>query len=239
MQLEQSPKLEMEYSEHFKAVIERHSALLYKMADNLLQDLIDDPERIKLGEGQIAKVFTIGHKTKPCCIKIIKKSEDRRHVQQNYDINREFDFQLQLANHDIDGVSVPRPYAKATLPQHSIEFFIMERVNGVSLQDVMDRGADLPEGFNLELFFDKLEKFMNDMNENKHIYHRDFHSGNVMVDMNGNPWVIDFGAANHIVGDDPLQEENPDSSIIKHMSDVARLNRMRIDMRKYLTNLEK
>ncbi len=77
----------------------------------------------------------------------------------------------------------------------------MERLDAVSIKDVIEKRAVLPTTFNFETFFKKLRVFISKMHE-KGIYHRDLHEGNIMIDDNGNPCVIDFGKAARGFGDD-------------------------------------
>lgn len=73
---------------------------------------------------------------------------------------------------------------------------MMDKIDGVSLLEVIRNGAVLPEGFNVDAFFEKLEKAVTLLNEHG-IYHRDLtnNAGNVMIDRNGEPWIVDFGSA--------------------------------------------
>lgn len=69
----------------------------------------------------------------------------------------------------------------------------MKRLAAVSLRDVLEKDAPLPETYNHEEFFKNLRLFVAEMHA-KGIYHRDLHEGNIMVDVKtGKPCVIDFG----------------------------------------------
>lgn len=225
-------------SRHFEVLIRRHALLMQKIVINLLDDNFDTSKYQKLGEGQIAKVFTIGEHTRPCCIKVIKHMEDRGGMQIGYSVHEEYQMQLRLTQKNPNGVSVPQPYALARLPEHDVEYFMMERIDGVSLQDIFERGADVPPGFDFTTFFDALENFIQALN-NSNIYHRDLHPGNVMIDSEGKPWVIDFGAAKEVNSDNPFQEERADGTVATYSSDTGWVNRMRTMMMKHLTNNDK
>ena len=73
---------------------------------------------------------------------------------------------------------------------------VMERLKAFNLQDALDKKEDLPENFNIDDFFSALGKFISAMHEEKGIFHRDLHGGNIMIEREtGMPCVIDFGAA--------------------------------------------
>ena len=56
--------------------------------------------------------------------------------------------------------------------------------------------AELPEKFDIEIFFSHLTDFIKNMHEEKNIYHRDLFSRNILIDHEtGNPIVLDFGDA--------------------------------------------
>ena len=72
----------------------------------------------------------------------------------------------------------------------------MEEIDGVNLASILDGENPFPEGFDIDVFFEKLEMAIEILNENG-LFHRDLlnNAGNVMIDKGGNPWVIDFGRA--------------------------------------------
>lgn len=89
------------------------------------------------------------------------------------------------------------PEIRYVIKNDSLYAIAMERVDGFSLTNILEgkEGAVLPEGFSVDDFFDKLERAVSLMNENGY-FHCDLtnNAGNVMVDKEGNPWIVDFGA---------------------------------------------
>lgn len=113
----------------------------------------------------------------------------------------------------------------------------MSEVDGVSMEKIFEHAANLPDGFDVEVFITKLREAIEILNE-AGIFHRDLinNPSNVMVDKEGNPWIIDFGSA--------AQSINPgvDSRIYQVSSgaprilatDLAGIERLRIRLVHYL-----
>jgi len=146
-----------------------------------------------LGFGQTAEVFT--SETNPSlCYKIITNPVAYR---RGNDVAGESDFLSRLTSLKIEGARVPMPYY--CLMNSEIHFLLMERIDGIPIDDAIEKGAVLPQKFNLKKFFRELERFVKKMNE-LGIYHNDLHTGNIMVDRDGLPCVIDFGKAESRLG---------------------------------------
>ncbi len=222
---------------HFEQMVEHHYKLMLKMVENLLSEDYDSNEHEKLGEGNLAKVFSVGH-IHPCCIKIIKKPEHRT-VQNNYSFDHEFDFQSMVSRMSrADRVQIPRVLSSVSDPETGLDFFFMDKVDGNSLRQIFNGEASLPDNFDMDVFFGKLEKFIEDFN-NDGYYHRDLHAGNIMVDREGNPWVIDFGSSIHQPGasEDIFSEQLPDGQTIHFTSDENSLRKVMRETAKHLTSL--
>jgi len=69
---------------------------------------------------------------------------------------------------------------------------MMEKIDGVSIREVIMGTKDLPVSFDMDSFSQKIRSFVTKMNA-AGIYHRDLSAANIMVDQDGEPWVIDFG----------------------------------------------
>lgn len=224
--------------EHFREMLDKHHNLLITMAENLLLENFESAEHKKLGEGNLAKVFSVG-RIYPCCIKILKKPEHRT-VQNNYSFEHEFNFQSEVSNFsDPDSVQIPKVLA-GYVTDDGLEFFFMDMVKGNSLRQIFNGEANLPDNFDMDKFFTKVEKFIERFNSDGY-YHRDLHSGNIMVDEMGNPWVIDFGSSIHQPGssDDIFNEQLPDGQTVHFTSDENSLRKVIRETAKYLTSLNK
>jgi tRNA A-37 threonylcarbamoyl transferase component Bud32 len=154
-------------------------------------------KKVKIGTGKNAEVFVVDEEEflKKLCVKKVKKFPE---VKIN-PIDIEFDF--QDAVNEL-GIKTPRNVIMVRNKNTKEEYIIMERIMGVSLGDALDPLSTqvLPNAYVHEVFFQKLKNMIEKMHENR-IYHRDLHRGNVMCDENGNPVIIDFGAATYGYGD--------------------------------------
>lgn len=146
-----------------------------------------------LGQGMNGRVYESVRK-EFACYKVLFL-ERARQLQLN--IIREATLQ-----HDISEILQKDPTV-AQVPEvigfveHSeVIAIMMNKINGASLLQIFEGKAELPEGFDLKTFFDKLERAVLLMNQHGY-YHRDLtnNSGNVMIDVEGNPWIVDFGSA--------------------------------------------
>lgn len=152
-----------------------------------------------IGSGKTAEVFVSSLDSR-ICYKII------RHNCQEFRVasNEEGEFLSQACRLD-SSVKVPAPFY-SIVSDDGFEVLVMERLNAVSLRDILDGKAELPQHFDPEPYFEKLKRFIARMHEERNIYHRDIHPGNLMVDLDsGTPGIIDFGASIKVYG----ESENP------------------------------
>ena len=91
------------------------------------------------------------------------------------------------------------------------EYLVMEKINGYSVKDIVANPSLLPEKFNFKIFCDSLDQQIAKMHNKgglkNGIYHRDLHSGNVMINQEGLPVIIDFGTSAEGTGSDYTYEE--------------------------------
>lgn len=133
------------------------------------------------------------------------------------DIAAEADLQKDVfALGDMHGVRVPE--VNYFIKHGTVRAIAMERLNAVSIKDVLEGEAALPPAFDIEVFFDSLKRYI-DFLHDKGFYHRDLHGGNVMIDCEtGRPYVIDFGHATKYIGEEGVyQAEVVKSGRRKHI----------------------
>lgn len=157
------------------------------------EESIRGAKKTKLGSGFNAEVFAINDaegKFSELCVKKIKKNPD---VIIN-DIEDEAKLQAKAA---LAGVRTPR-YVMALRDTVTKEkYIIMERIEGISLAE----GNEMPQNFEYKKFFQELRSMLDRMHEAR-IHHRDLHGGNIMINQEGEPVIIDFGSACIAYGDD-------------------------------------
>lgn len=185
---------------------ERHFEVIKRFLENKNEEAIIacmerlDKNKKSIGVGKNAEVFAVEGESmfENLCVKKIAKLPK---VKIN-SIEEEFDFQEKV--NEI-GIRTPRNVMMVRNTETREDFIIMEKIKGNSIGDITDLKSNFftPESYNHKLFFKNLTEMIEKMHENR-IYHRDLHSGNVMIDEKGDPVIIDFGAATYGYG----QEED-------------------------------
>ncbi|MDD3487439.1 MAG: phosphotransferase [Candidatus Moranbacteria bacterium] len=194
---------------------------------NLLESLRNGGERI--GRGRTADIY-ISEKNPQICYKII----ERRHVFYNFvEIEKKF---LEKAR-EID-VRVPVPIFSYRKGEY--EVLAMERIGGFSVEDVLFNEIELPENFNIEFFFRELQKMTDTLHRNR-IYHRDLHEGNVIIEKNGYPCVIDFGSAKNAFSEEDSKRSefyNPETKkreeVVFATTDESNVLEIKLSLKKYI-----
>lgn len=145
-----------------------------------------------VGEGKSAHVFRLEGQSN-VCFKVLRK-EVVRQLQKN--VVREGIYQYRIAELLTASVDCARsPEVLFLADDQDMQVIMMEYVNGSSLRDIFEGKGSLPEKFDIDLCFSKLERAVEEMHAAGY-FHRDLtnNPGNVMIDTEGNPWIIDFGS---------------------------------------------
>ena len=173
---------------------------------NILNNIEKGPHE-KLGAGQAGRVIA-SVRYPNVCYKVMFPIDTV--PKGTNDISVEADLQDEVAQMgEMYGVRAPEVFS--FVHEGDTRAITMERLNAVSLRDVINRKAELPSNFDVRRFTDSLEKYITELN-NRGYYHRDLHDGNVMIDIEtGNPYVIDFGHAKYT----PLPDDAYDHHIIE------------------------
>lgn len=144
----------------------------------------------ELGRGNHGIVYTVEDPILgSLCVKEMIK--DPEILANDPDI--EFDFQDTLNTH---GIKTPYTIAQVHDRETNKNYIVMERVPGFSVKDIIGKNLPLPENFDLETFIEKLDQVVSDMH-GQSVIHRDLHAGNVMIDDEANPVIIDFGMSSY------------------------------------------
>lgn len=183
---------------------------------NKSEKLSEIGEIVSQGETKIGEGFTATVHSDPenpdICYKVLK------HIPRNgfmtasgktvfvNNVSKEEEYLNKL--HEIaDEIKVPKPLYSIEVKDtdkikdgNIFQVLAMERLNAYSFREIMEGKKNFPEKFLkeggnfLKLFFRKVEKFVEKMHTYTKIYHRDLHTGNIMIDLEeGCPCVIDFG----------------------------------------------
>ena len=148
----------------------------------------------KIGEGGNAEVFSILGESdfSHLCLKKIKEEPQIK----NQNIEREHNFQIRAKKSGIR-----TPITLVSFESEKGSYLIMEKINGYSIRDIAKKNEFLPEEFELTKFEIQLKQEVQKLH-NAGIVHRDLNTGNILIDDQCNPVIIDFGTA---------CEGNPDS----------------------------
>lgn len=186
--------------EHVKRLIES------KEAENIMEciskiELHANP----IGEGGNAIVYIPEEESlQTVCI---KKGKEKPQIIFN-NIEEECEIQKTLKN---IGVRTPLTILSFRINEKE-DYFMMERINGYSIKDILKNNDLLPEKFDYQIFCKSLDEQVDKMHKAfglvGGIYHRDLHEGNVLINEEGLPVIIDFGTAIRGSGSDNTYEES-------------------------------
>ncbi len=221
-------ELFIEHEEIAETVIKEKERL--EMVHDLIQELLDNHVEIGRGKLSVIKKFPDNDKYKNFCVKEITGPSSPYYFNDIYiEMRRQAEaFKL--------GIRVPEPFLTAT-PTEGKEFFVMETIEGCSLEDIVAKNINLPDNFNPEIFWNKIKKMLEIMHNNN-LYHRDIHLGNIMIEWKtGNPVLIDFGNAGTGFGlEDPYNEiESLRGEVFRFPEDIESLRQIKNKFNQHLT----
>ena len=186
----------------------------------IIEDCVRNPKNF-LGEGGAGKVFIF----ETHCIKMIRVIEKYHGISPA----AEFNIQWKVRNLNVGGVYAPKVISFAQGDKCAA--IIMERLSAVNLLLVLQGKEALPINFDLDLFFDRLDRYLDSLHE-LDIIHNDLYARNIMIDIRtGLPRVIDFGNAID------FSEYRPADFEIKADTDYRLLNEAREQTRQHLDKL--
>lgn len=159
-----------------------------------VSDFIEKLQRGKhemLGKGKSAAVIA-SLRNPELCHKVFYDQEHQPPGTNTIDLETEYQADVARLG-ELHGVRAPRVYYYNQTEQ--VTAITMERINGPSIQDVMEGHASMPPAFEADRFFASLRAYVGELHA-RGFFHRDIHEGNVLVDADtGMPYLIDFGHA--------------------------------------------
>jgi len=154
---------------------------------------------VPIGEGGNAIIYA---SEEPSFSKVcLKKVKQKQQIICN-DINEENDYQIKARK-----AGVRTPLSLISLKTDQGDFMVMERIVGNSVKEILKKEMLMPEKFDYKIFCESLDLQISKMHF-AGIFHRDLHDGNVMIDEEGLPVVIDFGTATEGSGSDYTYSES-------------------------------
>lgn len=156
-----------------------------------------------LGNGSVAHVYEMPY-SKHVCVKYLVHPDMMREHGNNF--SDECSYLSDMHRFTVGGIRVPDVFF-----DHMSDFgscFGMEKIDGYSLNIIMEgrikteEVAQLIRKQDVNDVVSRMREFIDRMHKEKKIVHRDLSPRNIMVDKNGNWYVIDFGRSRRIeIGD--------------------------------------
>jgi serine/threonine protein kinase len=173
-----------------------------------LEEMLADKESF-LGDGKTSSVHTLKGNNR-LCMKVIDEQRMLEYYGYEKPVFNDINEESRLANLagsiGKDLVRIPTPYIAWRLSDtegNRDDVLIMEALNAVTLKSIHAGEASMPEGFDIDTFFDNLKKYLEMIHSQLGIYHRDIAEGNILVSKDtGGPCLIDFGDSIKVTGDE-------------------------------------
>lgn len=193
-----------------------------------------ETEGEQLGTGTVARVMEVDYEKISDLPSSVEENIRRNKIAVKFLVNeqqrilhgntfeQEADHLNRLKGFVIDNIRAPLCY----FCDVNGSYIGMEKVDGKSLRDIKndkDASQDLIRTIKLvdkEVVMQKFETFLSQMHEQKKTIHRDIDEGNIMIDKDGNWFLIDFGRA---VTSDLLSGHSDDQIDAWEKEDILRM----------------
>jgi tRNA A-37 threonylcarbamoyl transferase component Bud32 len=184
--------------------------------DRVIKNTFGDPNYFE-GNGRVAEVYRIP--TAPhLCVKYVK---DQAAYNEGNHLRKEEGFLCDLRAHKVEGVRTPIPYFLRIHPSEGHSYG-MERINGKSLSQMLERQAEnvdlirIAKGMDKKETLERLTKYIKSLHQTFKITHGDLFLRNLMLDKAGNFFVIDFGKSEvEEIGQDHEMRRNSDMALLR------------------------
>ena len=172
-----------------------------RLAVHTVEHSFGDPS-LFVGNGSVAEVYFIPDAPHVCVKYLINPDMAREHGNN---FREEFAYLDHMYGFVVDGIRAPHPFF-----YHMSDFgtcFGMEKIEGKSLNLIIENPdlidfLDVIKQQDMDDILRRMKNFITRMHTDKKLVHRDLTARNIMVDKEGNWYVIDFGRARPIeIGD--------------------------------------
>ncbi len=166
-----------------------------------IEDSAESNGKLLIAEGKNGKVVS-SVRRQDTCYKVLFFE---RAKQMGANIIKETVMQYgasEIVNKDPDAAHIPTVFQYVVTSD--LQAFSMQKIDGYSIDQILKNPKfEFPPQFNIDRFFEKLVRAIVLMHE-KGYYHRDLtnNAGNVIVDKEGEPWIVDFGSSVKAFADD-------------------------------------
>lgn len=176
-----------------------------------IQKTFGDPHHF-LGNGRVAEVYEIPN-AQHLCVKYVK---DQVAYNDDNHMRTEYTYLEDLSDFVVNGIRAPKPYFVRIHPSEGHSYG-MERINGKSLSQILERPAEneklirMLKEMDNSLVKENFMAYIKAMHEQFSLTHGDLFMRNLMVDEEGNFFVIDFGKSKiELVGEDHERRRSSD-----------------------------
>jgi tRNA A-37 threonylcarbamoyl transferase component Bud32 len=199
--------------------------------EEYIQKTFGDPHHF-LGNGRVAEVYEIPN-APHMCVKYVK---DQVAYNDDNHMRTEYGYLEDLSSFVVNGIRAPKPYFVRIHPSEGHSYG-MERINGKSLSQILERPAENEELIKMLKEMDKskvranFESYIKTMHEQFGLTHGDLFMRNLMVDNEGNFFVIDFGKSKiEQVGEDHERRRSSDLATLNSEVSIFLRNIDKIDI---------
>lgn len=184
--------------------------------DREIQRTFGDPHYFE-GNGKVAEVYRVPV-APHLCVKFVHNQEA---YNEGNHFRKEEGFLRDLREHEVEGIRTPIPYFLRIHPGEGHSYG-MEKIDGKSLSQILERKAENVELIKILKEMDGREiekrfiKYMKSVHDTFKITHGDLFLRNLMLDREGNFFVIDFGKSEvEEIGEDHEIRRNSDMAILR------------------------
>lgn len=198
--------------------------------ERVIRETFGDPHHF-LGNGKVAEVYELPL-APHLCVKYVK---DNDAYSEGNHLRTEFAFLEDLREFSAAKVRTPLPYFIRIHPSEGHSYG-MEKIHGKSLSQILERPAENSALIELSKNSDRTQvkaqllEYIKALHENFKITHGDLFLRNIMMDNQGNLYIIDFGKAKvEQIGEDHESRRSVDvatitSEISKFFEKLDKLN---------------